>query len=637
MNRLANELRKQRRRSEESNSGKDDSCSRRSPDANCPICLERIEDKSFANRCFHSFCKTCLVEWSKVKAECPVCRQTFDKILYNVKAMDDYQEQVVESRYDSSFSLWTNLDGAQRIIFRERPLAFQASTLLPFRYPTTMTPMRRRLLEMQSLLESINTCRHRLSLVISSPNAGSHASVTSTTHTTRVDDYSMDDGEADMFPPPSGTSAFRKYIYASNLWVLPFGNGDRKRFRESSAEFYRANPACTHRLLPWLNRELVALLENPMQCEMITNKIMVAITTFDIVSDEFRRVVYPHFHHRTDHFIHEFINFARSCYDMEAYSRIAIYVPKERAQIAIERETASMFRSGENVIDKEDSSSDSENSVIVVDSPESPSNNDLVSRSETESAVNSIELNINSPRNRFQITVIDDFDNPRPGPSGINLRNVFNPIAESDQDSDTEIDVGGKEDNGVNNESNESSDDSVQIIGFRKPRHERTPEIIDILESDKESAKKDDRKKEKKRKHRSRHSRSRRKYKYSKERKKRKHRSRSRSRSGYSSSSSSDSTSESQIRRCIRTKRKLTSTHFYWHSSDADSDSDSSEMKKKKVSHEEKRPIIQRGYIPSVVVSPSPKNVTNSSERETKFPQSVIVPRTYKKFESFSE
>lgn len=33
----------------------------------CPICLViPIDNKSFANKCFHSFCKVCIVEWSKV-------------------------------------------------------------------------------------------------------------------------------------------------------------------------------------------------------------------------------------------------------------------------------------------------------------------------------------------------------------------------------------------------------------------------------------------------------------------------------------------------------------------------------------------------------------------------------------------
>ena len=36
-------------------------------DDKCPICLVvPIENKAIANKCFHSFCKVCLMEWAKV-------------------------------------------------------------------------------------------------------------------------------------------------------------------------------------------------------------------------------------------------------------------------------------------------------------------------------------------------------------------------------------------------------------------------------------------------------------------------------------------------------------------------------------------------------------------------------------------
>lgn len=35
----------------------------------CIICLETIENKSFANNCLHEFCFECLLKWSKVISE----------------------------------------------------------------------------------------------------------------------------------------------------------------------------------------------------------------------------------------------------------------------------------------------------------------------------------------------------------------------------------------------------------------------------------------------------------------------------------------------------------------------------------------------------------------------------------------
>ena len=37
----------------------------------CPICLVvPIENRAIANKCFHSFCKVCLMEWAKVSVRC---------------------------------------------------------------------------------------------------------------------------------------------------------------------------------------------------------------------------------------------------------------------------------------------------------------------------------------------------------------------------------------------------------------------------------------------------------------------------------------------------------------------------------------------------------------------------------------
>lgn len=39
----------------------------RSPEPSCAICLGQIENMSYTDSCFHKFCFTCLLEWSKVR------------------------------------------------------------------------------------------------------------------------------------------------------------------------------------------------------------------------------------------------------------------------------------------------------------------------------------------------------------------------------------------------------------------------------------------------------------------------------------------------------------------------------------------------------------------------------------------
>ena len=88
---------------------------RSSPDPVCSICLCSHENICRPNKCLHSFCFICLLEWSKVnischdnslifyfflffftilqvKAECPLCKLSFNSIIYNVRSNQDYDE-----------------------------------------------------------------------------------------------------------------------------------------------------------------------------------------------------------------------------------------------------------------------------------------------------------------------------------------------------------------------------------------------------------------------------------------------------------------------------------------------------------------------------------------------------------------
>ncbi|XP_046637968.1 uncharacterized protein LOC124316199 isoform X2 [Daphnia pulicaria] len=62
----------------------------------CTICLGEREDRSLPNNCFHEFCFSCLLQWSKVKPVCPLCVQPFSSIIHNIKSDHEYDEQRVE-------------------------------------------------------------------------------------------------------------------------------------------------------------------------------------------------------------------------------------------------------------------------------------------------------------------------------------------------------------------------------------------------------------------------------------------------------------------------------------------------------------------------------------------------------------
>ena len=54
---------------------------------NCPlfgycvaICLQEIRSRGMLPCCSHEFCYVCILEWSKVTNECPLCKRTFHEI-----------------------------------------------------------------------------------------------------------------------------------------------------------------------------------------------------------------------------------------------------------------------------------------------------------------------------------------------------------------------------------------------------------------------------------------------------------------------------------------------------------------------------------------------------------------------------
>ena len=252
-----------------------------SPEPNCSICLSKPENKSFTDSCFHQFCFVCLVEWSKVKAVCPLCKQPFKSIIHNVRSLEDYDRYHIQSR--------------EEVEARDR--------MERFRYATTMAGGRslhahRRRMEYERQQELLR--RPTRSTARSLYREGRQAA----------------------------TSAFRRRIYDRNMRVedsrLPSEN--RLRYRDITPRFFAANPACAHRLVPWLNRELNVLLrEDENRVQFTLELILGLIKRFDIKSPEFKQHLSSVLNRRTDHFIHEFHSFARSPYDMIAYDAHAIY------------------------------------------------------------------------------------------------------------------------------------------------------------------------------------------------------------------------------------------------------------------------------------------------------------------------
>ena len=53
--------------------------------------------------------------------------------------------------------------------------------------------------------------------------------------------------------------------------------GTMGRYRRTTPDLYRRNPAQTHRLVPWLNRELVAILPHRDNVQFVMDHILAEV------------------------------------------------------------------------------------------------------------------------------------------------------------------------------------------------------------------------------------------------------------------------------------------------------------------------------------------------------------------------
>lgn len=53
--------------------------------------------------------------------------------------------------------------------------------------------------------------------------------------------------------------------------------GGAARYRRTTPQFFRSNPAVLHRLMPWLNRELIAVLSSRDNIEFVMGHIVAEV------------------------------------------------------------------------------------------------------------------------------------------------------------------------------------------------------------------------------------------------------------------------------------------------------------------------------------------------------------------------
>ncbi|KAI8117442.1 E3 ubiquitin-protein ligase Topors [Lucilia cuprina] len=360
-----------------------------SPPPNCAICLGRCKNKCFTDSCMHQFCFKCLCEWSKVKPECPLCKQTFKSIIHNVKSIDQFEEYHVQPPTVQIAHPPFEMDFQEMRIFGvvhpgHNRNAWNDATHRPFFYGDFSTT---------SPYSSASTGGATSTGSGALPTASGSSSNRSLAQSIRGlrNQYVYRGELLDLYRQEypgaianSGTLSqlWRRYVYDRRLYAMPVAD-ITGRFRESSARFYRDNPSQIHRLMPWINRDIVCLLRQTQHdVTTVLESINSALTIMNILSPAFRRRLQPYLGTKTAHFIHELNNFARSPYDMIGYDRAVQYSPQSNSEEIIIEFTSS------------DESTDNEQIDVAGDNGAGGNNNNTSSSSSrTRSTTNASTIN----------------------------------------------------------------------------------------------------------------------------------------------------------------------------------------------------------------------------------------------------
>ncbi|KAG9344144.1 hypothetical protein JZ751_012626 [Albula glossodonta] len=408
-----------------------------SPDSKCPICLDRFNNMAYLDRCLHRFCFRCIHEWSKNKAECPLCKQGFNSIFHTIKAEDDFKEFVLRPMENGSFGS----TGGHR-----------------FRYRTTLTRERQEAQERRTSPPPDNGVIFEGLAGPASvqPDRGVRRMMTRLAARKRA----QSEGQMVRTLREQEMIRFRRALYRAGVRVRSVRDGGR--YRDTSAEFYRSNPACLHRLVPWLKRELTVLYgAHGSLVNIVQHIIMSWITRYDMEDQAMQEELRPFLLGRTDHFLHEFISFARAPFNMEAYDQHAIYDCPGPSSL-------------------EDSSSDA--SVIAISEDE----DNLGDRQPVSAADSTLS---HAP-----------WDDETPGPSYSSTEQALPPplaVSESESESSTE-EAGSRagtqqstqvkaDPTACEGRASSPDEEDCVIIGYIKPMAERTPELVQLSSDSEES------------------------------------------------------------------------------------------------------------------------------------------------------
>lgn len=412
-----------------------------SPDSKCPICLDVFNNISYLDLCLHKFCFRCIHEWSKNKAECPLCKQPFHSIYHSIKSEQDFKKYNLKPLDNGSFGTF----GGVR-----------------FRYRTTLTEVRRSMPPPDNgVMFEAPTNR---------PQQSQDRYVRRMIMTLAAKRRAASEGRVVNSVREQEMINFRRELYRQGVRVRGVRDGGRSR--DTTAEFFRRNPACLHRLVPWLKRELVVLYgAHGSLVNIVQHIIMSRITRYDMEDGAIQEELRPFLQGRTDHFLHEFISFAKSPFNMEAYDQHAVYDCPAPSSNEDSSANSSVIAISE----------DEEHSVELDPQEDSTS---TLSQSAWDDETPGPSYSTTAEQNRTECVSVIDSDSDSSEEETQEFRASLDQMSPHTHTDTTQ----GK----LNTEDGLTSDsDDCVIVGFVKATADRTPELVKLSSDSDESADED--------------------------------------------------------------------------------------------------------------------------------------------------
>ncbi|ORY47958.1 hypothetical protein LY90DRAFT_671109, partial [Neocallimastix californiae] len=103
-------------------------------------------------------------------------------------------------------------------------------------------------------------------------------------------------------------------------------------------DYFSKNKAKFNRIIPWIERDLKAILHT-QDIGIIRDFILSVLKTYDLNSEEAKIQIAPFLTTKTNHFIHELKCFINSPFNIKAYDRQNLFEKKSEHKIPLEAVT----------------------------------------------------------------------------------------------------------------------------------------------------------------------------------------------------------------------------------------------------------------------------------------------------------